>query len=151
MEKVPRKKCCFARSVKYLLTNFADELRIVKDGKHGTENPDVPGGWDGMVGELIRKVSSGNFIVSATSSIAERFFYLPQNRSTRKFTREDASRVIEHPASRKTIDRRATVVEVGYGEAVLSLDNEFEPAPLDAPSLQARQSWPDFKLHLART
>ncbi|XP_023289712.1 glutamate receptor 1 [Orussus abietinus] len=31
------------------------ELRIVRDGKYGTENPDVPGGWDGMVGELIRK------------------------------------------------------------------------------------------------
>lgn len=36
---------------------FLDELRIVKDGKYGMENPDVPGGWDGMVGELIRKVS----------------------------------------------------------------------------------------------
>ncbi|XP_017877809.2 glutamate receptor 1 [Ceratina calcarata] len=32
------------------------ELRIVKDGKYGMENPDVPGGWDGMVGELIRKL-----------------------------------------------------------------------------------------------
>ncbi|KOX67415.1 Glutamate receptor 1 [Melipona quadrifasciata] len=31
------------------------ELRIVKDGKYGMENPDVPGGWNGMVGELIRK------------------------------------------------------------------------------------------------
>ncbi|XP_019882341.1 glutamate receptor 1 isoform X1 [Camponotus floridanus] len=31
------------------------ELRIVKDGKYGEENQDVPGGWDGMVGELIRK------------------------------------------------------------------------------------------------
>nr|QHN69194.1 ionotropic receptor 13 [Sirex nitobei] len=31
------------------------ELRIVQDGKYGTENPDAPGGWDGMVGELIRK------------------------------------------------------------------------------------------------
>ncbi|KOC67420.1 Glutamate receptor 1 [Habropoda laboriosa] len=31
------------------------ELRIVKDGKYGMEDPDVPGGWDGMVGELIRK------------------------------------------------------------------------------------------------
>ncbi|XP_066590291.1 glutamate receptor 1-like isoform X2 [Prorops nasuta] len=30
------------------------ELRIVKDGKYGTENPEVAGGWDGMVGELIR-------------------------------------------------------------------------------------------------
>lgn len=36
---------------------FPDELRIVKDGKYGMENSDVPGGWDGMVGELIRKVS----------------------------------------------------------------------------------------------
>lgn len=33
-----------------------DELRIVKDGQYGAENPDVKGGWDGMVGELIRKV-----------------------------------------------------------------------------------------------
>ncbi|XP_076298659.1 glutamate receptor IB isoform X1 [Lasioglossum baleicum] len=31
------------------------ELRIVKDGKYGMENTEVPGGWDGMVGELIRK------------------------------------------------------------------------------------------------
>ncbi|XP_074101156.1 glutamate receptor IB isoform X2 [Cotesia typhae] len=31
------------------------ELRIVRDGKYGTESPDTPGGWDGMVGELIRK------------------------------------------------------------------------------------------------
>jgi hypothetical protein len=34
----------------------ADELSIVKDGNYGAENPDVKGGWDGMVGELIRKV-----------------------------------------------------------------------------------------------
>ncbi|XP_071445924.1 glutamate receptor 1-like isoform X2 [Hetaerina americana] len=31
------------------------ELRIVKDGSYGAENPDVKGGWDGMVGELVRK------------------------------------------------------------------------------------------------
>ncbi|XP_049960400.1 glutamate receptor 1-like [Schistocerca serialis cubense] len=31
------------------------ELRIVKDGQYGAENPDVEGGWDGMVGELVRK------------------------------------------------------------------------------------------------
>ncbi|KXJ81586.1 hypothetical protein RP20_CCG018756 [Aedes albopictus] len=31
------------------------ELRIVKDGQYGAENPDVKGGWDGMVGELVRK------------------------------------------------------------------------------------------------
>ncbi|KAG8291765.1 hypothetical protein J6590_053621 [Homalodisca vitripennis] len=32
-----------------------NELRIVKDGQYGAENPEVKGGWDGMVGELIRK------------------------------------------------------------------------------------------------
>ncbi|XP_049813861.1 glutamate receptor 1-like [Schistocerca nitens] len=31
------------------------ELRIVKDGQYGAENPEVEGGWDGMVGELVRK------------------------------------------------------------------------------------------------
>lgn len=35
---------------------FLDEIRIVKDGQYGAENPEVKGGWDGMVGELIRKV-----------------------------------------------------------------------------------------------
>lgn len=36
---------------------FADELKIVRDGSYGTENPDIKGGWDGMVGELVRRVS----------------------------------------------------------------------------------------------
>ncbi|XP_050512896.1 glutamate receptor 1 [Diabrotica virgifera virgifera] len=31
------------------------ELRIVKDGKYGAENHEVKGGWDGMVGELVRQ------------------------------------------------------------------------------------------------
>ncbi|CAF4750645.1 unnamed protein product [Pieris macdunnoughi] len=31
------------------------ELRLVKDGKFGQENPEVAGGWDGIIGELIRK------------------------------------------------------------------------------------------------
>lgn len=35
---------------------FLDELRIVKDRKYGMENHDVKGGWDGMIGEIIRKV-----------------------------------------------------------------------------------------------
>lgn len=34
-----------------------DEIRIVKDGQYGTENPEVKGGWDGIVGELVRQVS----------------------------------------------------------------------------------------------
>lgn len=35
---------------------IADELRIVKDGQYGTEDPAHIGGWDGMVGELVRRV-----------------------------------------------------------------------------------------------
>jgi hypothetical protein len=32
-----------------------DEIQVVKDGKYGNE--DVYGEWDGMVGELVRRVS----------------------------------------------------------------------------------------------
>lgn len=35
-----------------------DELKLVKDGSYGAENPNVKGGWDGMVGELVRRVCS---------------------------------------------------------------------------------------------
>ncbi|XP_055385566.1 glutamate receptor 1 isoform X2 [Condylostylus longicornis] len=31
------------------------EIREVQDKTYGAENPDVPGGWDGMVGELVRR------------------------------------------------------------------------------------------------
>ncbi|KAL1517035.1 hypothetical protein ABEB36_000854 [Hypothenemus hampei] len=34
--------------------NINYDLRIVKDGKYGAENHEVKGGWDGMVGELVR-------------------------------------------------------------------------------------------------
>ncbi|CAH0545662.1 unnamed protein product [Brassicogethes aeneus] len=37
---------------KKLGINF--ELRVVKDGNYGAENHDTKGGWDGMVGELVR-------------------------------------------------------------------------------------------------
>lgn len=33
-----------------------DVLRTVKDGSYGTENPNEVGGWDGIVGELVRRV-----------------------------------------------------------------------------------------------
>lgn len=36
--------------------SFADALRIVKDRKYGAKNADEVGGWDGMVGELVRRV-----------------------------------------------------------------------------------------------
>lgn len=31
---------------------------MVKDNKYGNENPKIIGGWDGMVGEILRKVSN---------------------------------------------------------------------------------------------
>jgi len=31
-------------------------MRLVHDGSYGAENQFAPGGWDGMVGELVRKV-----------------------------------------------------------------------------------------------
>lgn len=34
----------------------SDELRVVKDGQYGTEDAAHVGGWDGMVGELVRRV-----------------------------------------------------------------------------------------------
>ncbi|XP_058805199.1 glutamate receptor 1-like isoform X1 [Phymastichus coffea] len=48
----------YCRDLAELITkrlNISWDLQIVKDGKYGSENPAVPGGWDGMVGELIRK------------------------------------------------------------------------------------------------
>lgn len=39
------------------LVFFADALRIVKDRKYGAKNSEEVGGWDGMVGELVRRVS----------------------------------------------------------------------------------------------
>ncbi|XP_065162532.1 glutamate receptor 1-like [Atheta coriaria] len=31
------------------------QIRVVKDGQYGSENAEVKGGWDGMVGELVRQ------------------------------------------------------------------------------------------------
>lgn len=36
---------------------LSDQLRLVKDDKYGSENPNVTGGWDGVIGELVRKVT----------------------------------------------------------------------------------------------
>ena len=36
---------------------FTDKIQLVKDKAYGVENASVVGGWDGMVGELIRKVT----------------------------------------------------------------------------------------------
>lgn len=47
-------------------------MRIVKDGNYGAENPEVKGGWDGIVGELVRRVSvhranGGNALINHSS------------------------------------------------------------------------------------
>lgn len=46
----------FFLSILYSLSLFADALRVVKDRKYGAKNADEVGGWDGMVGELVRRV-----------------------------------------------------------------------------------------------
>lgn len=125
MEKVlPREEMLFRALRKVLSYEFSDELRIVKDRKHGTENPDVPGGWDGMVGELIRKVSSSNFVVHPLHPQKRERALSPlsQNRLTpcalppAGSLRGKTPRVIEPGFSRKgagngggTIDRHAVV------------------------------------------
>ncbi|TDG48138.1 hypothetical protein AWZ03_005555 [Drosophila navojoa] len=47
------------------------ELRLVKDGNYGSENPAVHGGWDGMVGELVRK-QEADIAIAAMTITAER-------------------------------------------------------------------------------
>lgn len=41
-----------------------DALRIVKDRKYGAKNADEVGGWDGMVGELVRRVCLDHNIIA---------------------------------------------------------------------------------------
>jgi len=109
MEKLPRGRNAVSRALRKVLSyEFPDELRIVKDGKYGTENPDVSGGWDGMVGELIRKVSSGDFVVPAASST----FFSPPKTGVAGNLRGQTPRVIEPDFSREaTIDRCAPLVD----------------------------------------
>ncbi|KAL5293227.1 GRIA2 family protein [Megaselia abdita] len=46
------------------------EIRLVKDGTYGSENADVNGGWDGMVGELVRR--EADIAIAAMTITAER-------------------------------------------------------------------------------
>ena len=34
--------------------NLEFEIRVVKDGQYGVSDPSIPGGWTGMIGELVR-------------------------------------------------------------------------------------------------
>lgn len=46
-------------------------MRKVKDHKYGNENPNVTGGWDGIIGELVRRVSlefNFNYVVEIVVS-----------------------------------------------------------------------------------
>ncbi|KAH8302025.1 hypothetical protein KR044_001958 [Drosophila immigrans] len=46
------------------------ELRLVQDGNYGAENEFAPGGWDGMVGELVRK--EADIAIAAMTITTER-------------------------------------------------------------------------------
>ncbi|XP_041673599.1 glutamate receptor 1 [Drosophila eugracilis] len=46
------------------------ELRLVKDGNYGSEKSNAHGGWDGMVGELVRK--EADIAIAAMTITAER-------------------------------------------------------------------------------
>ncbi|XP_017048729.1 glutamate receptor 1 isoform X2 [Drosophila ficusphila] len=46
------------------------ELRLVQDGNYGSENQYAPGGWDGMVGELVRR--EADIAIAAMTITAER-------------------------------------------------------------------------------
>ncbi|XP_037934300.1 glutamate receptor 1-like [Teleopsis dalmanni] len=46
------------------------EIRLVKDRSYGAENPNVRGGWDGMVGELVRR--EADIAIAAMTITAER-------------------------------------------------------------------------------
>ncbi|KAH8364845.1 hypothetical protein KR084_012569, partial [Drosophila pseudotakahashii] len=46
------------------------EIRLVQDGNYGAENQYAPGGWDGMVGELVRK--EADIAIAAMTITAER-------------------------------------------------------------------------------
>ena len=39
------------------LPSVADEMRLVKDKRYGAVNTSVEGNWDGIIGELVRRVS----------------------------------------------------------------------------------------------
>lgn len=46
----------------FFRTSISDTLKIVRDGKYGAKNPKEIGGWDGMVGELVRRVSLNIYV-----------------------------------------------------------------------------------------
>ncbi|CAG7829022.1 unnamed protein product [Allacma fusca] len=50
--------------------NISYKIRLVKDGSYGAENPASEGGWDGMVGELIRH--EADIAISALTITSER-------------------------------------------------------------------------------
>lgn len=61
------------------------ELRVVPDGNCGAENQFAPGGWDGMVGVLLRKVSRegvDGIALTARNSVCALFVHRCQRRLT---------------------------------------------------------------------
>lgn len=64
---------------------ISDELRLVKIGKYGKEDPTMVGGWDGIIGEIVRKVEKNKHGLYFCAS----FIVCVRNADTAKMKRED--------------------------------------------------------------
>ena len=66
----------------------------MKDGKYGMENSDDPGGWDGMVGELIRKVSFSGKSINVLENVHRDLDAISRTKASRKRQRVGMDRTI---------------------------------------------------------
>lgn len=51
------------RLMSHLFISILDVLRPVRDHRYGAKNSNEVGGWDGMVGELVRKVRFCHYLI----------------------------------------------------------------------------------------
>ena len=54
--------------------NLEFEIRPVKDGQYGVSDPNVPGGWTGVIGELVR--NEADIAISPLTINAQRYILL---------------------------------------------------------------------------
>ena len=53
--------------------NLEFEIRPVKDGQYGVSDPNIPGGWTGVIGELVR--NEADIAISPLTINAQRYVY----------------------------------------------------------------------------
>ena len=53
--------------------NLEFEIRPVKDGQYGVSDPNVPGGWTGVIGELVR--NEADIAISPLTINAQRYLH----------------------------------------------------------------------------